>query len=137
MDDLQNILVPIFICVILPVSIVLICAMSKNASEKQKANILITAIEANNDVDADKLAETLKNPQKTDRRILNARLLRGCIFSFLGIGGLIYGIYYQVTDPGSCIQDISYLIAVVCIAIGLGFLVTYFVTRKQVNASQE
>lgn len=133
MEDLVALLIPIFICVVLPVSIVLIISLSETAKEKQKANIIIKAIEANNNIDADKLAESLRKPVKTALQILNTRLLCGCVFTLLGAAAVIYGIYSRL----SYIRDISYLVSGACLAIGLGFLVTYFVTRKQINKDGE
>lgn len=134
-----EILVPIFVCVVLPVAIVLIISLSETTKEKLKANIIIKAIEANNNIDADKLAESLKKPVKTGRQILNSRLLRGCIFSLVGLFLCIVGIVnlcngidfsaYHVTAP--------FIFGGASIAIGVSFLIVYFVTRKQVDITKE
>ncbi|MDE6028457.1 MAG: hypothetical protein K2G23_10325, partial [Muribaculaceae bacterium] len=88
---MTEILVPIFICCVLPIAVVLITALTKINADRQRANIIIKAIEANNNIDADKLAESLKKPQRTPLQILNLRLLRGCIFTLIGIGLAICG----------------------------------------------
>lgn len=95
MDDT---LVLIFICVVLPVAIVLIVFLAAINSDNQRAKVLIKAIESNNGIDADKLAEALQKPRKSAQELLNARLLRGCICSFLGISSAIYGIYIQMSQ---------------------------------------
>ncbi|MDE6488700.1 MAG: hypothetical protein K2L46_05410, partial [Paramuribaculum sp.] len=76
-------LVPIFVGVVLPIAIVAITAASKINNDNKRSKVLIKAIESNCGIDADKLAETLQKPKKTAREILNLRLLRGCIFSFI------------------------------------------------------
>ena len=100
-------LVPISICAILPISIVLVVFLASMYSEKKRAQVLIKAIEANNSIDADKLADALRKPKKTALEILNRRLLWGCIFSLIGI------------------------------AFGASFLIVYFATRKQVTDQKE
>ena len=128
-------LVPIFICAVLPIAIVLIvCLVSINGDNK-RANVLIKAIENNNSIDAEKLAAALAKPRKTPREVLNARLLRGCIFAFVGVGLLIVGIVSWCT--GAEFQSDPVTVPMVfgggSLAVGLAFLVTYFVTRKQVK----
>lgn len=128
-------LIPIFICCVMPVAIVLIVFIAAMNADNKRAAVLSKAIETNNNIDADKLAAAFAKPRKSSREILNGRLLRGCIFSFIGIALLVVGIvnaiqgddFYadQVTVPlmfGGC-----------SLAVGLSFLVVYFVTRKQVN----
>lgn len=131
---LTSVLVPIAICVVLPVSIVLIVCLASINRENKRAKVLIKAIEANNNIDADKLAEAMRKPKKTSREILNLRLLRGCIASALGLGFVIYG-FYSGTIPhyGTDWQNMVFFAAAVCLAIGIGYLVVYFITRKSVD----
>lgn len=136
---MANVLIPIFVCVVLPVAIVLIVSLADITKEKQKANIIIKAIEANNNIDADKLAESLKKPVKTARQRLNGRLLRGCIFSLVGLFISIIGIVNLCTysDFNSDSVTVPLIFGGASIAVGLSFLIVYFVTRKQVNKSEE
>lgn len=129
-------LVPIFICVVLPVSIVLIVFLTAMNSDNKRAKILIKAIEVGNDFDADKLAEALRKPQKSQREILNLRLLRGCIFGFIGLSLVIVGLANYACGgalfPVDHILDIM-LFGAPCLAIGLSYIIVYFVTRKDVK----
>lgn len=138
MSDLVDILVPIFICVVLPVAIVLIVFIAAMNSDNKRAKILIKAIEANNGIDADKLAESLRKPKKTAREILNLRLLRGCIFSFIGLALVTVGIANVIsgTDFSADPVTVPLLFGGVSIAVGVSFLVVYFVTRKQILDSK-
>ena len=126
-------LIPIFICAIMPIAIVLIVYLASMNSENKRAKVLIKAIESNNTIDADKLAEALQKPKKTPLEILNARLLRGCIFFFIGIVLLIIGgMNYSpdnVTD-----EAVAALIFGGCSsAIGISYLIVFLVTRKQIG----
>ncbi len=131
-------LIPIFICVVLPVAIVLIVFIAAMNSDNKRAQVLIKAIEANNGVDADKLAEALQKPRKTAREILNLRLLRGCIFSFIGLALVTVGIANVIsgTDFSADPVTVPLLFGGVSIAVGVSFLVVYFVTRKQILDSK-
>lgn len=130
MEDLVAITIPIFICVVLPVAIVLIVFLSSLGKEKVRAKVLIKAIEANNTIDADKLAEALRKPKKTAREILNKRLLYGCISAALGIA-LIASSFLPAADVQ--IRSQLCFAAAICLAFGVGFLAVYFVTRKSVD----
>lgn len=134
-DILIPILVPIFLCVVLPVSIVAIIYWEKINSTNKRTQILIKAIEANNDIDADKLAEALSTPRKSPKEILNGRLLKGCIFSLTGMVCLLT----EYVGGGVCIapRDSLGITGGICLAIGISFLIVYFLTRKQVLAAEE
>ena len=132
---MEDILVPIFICAILPISIVLIVFLAVMNNDNKRAKVLIKAIESNNGIDADKLAEALQKPKKTAREILNARLLRGCIFSFVGLALCIIGIVSLCTGSEFASDPVTVplIFGGASIAIGLSYLVVYFVTRKEVK----
>ena len=121
-------LVPISICAILPISIVLVVFLASMYSEKKRAQVLIKAIEANNSIDADKLADALRKPKKTALEILNRRLLWGCIFSLIGIALLVLG-FINKTE--------FFSFGGLSLALGASFLIVYFATRKQVTDQKE
>ncbi len=125
-------LVPIAICAILPISIVLVVFLASMYSEKKRAQVLIKAIEANNSIDADKLADALRKPKKTALEILNRRLLWGCIFSLIGIALLVLG-FIDKTEEAMEFFSFGGL----SLALGASFLIVYFATRKQVTDQKE
>lgn len=132
---MSEVLVPIFVCVVLPVAIVLIVFLASMNSDNKRAKIIIKAIEANNMIDADKLSEALQKPKKTARELLNARLLRGCIFSLVGLFLCIIGIanYCAGSDFSSDPVTVSLILGGASIAVGISYLIVYFVTRKQIE----
>lgn len=132
---MTDILVPIFICVVLPVAIVaIVCAAAMN-SDNKRAKVLMKAIESGCGIDADNLAAALQKPKKTAREILNLRLLRGCIFSFIGLVLCIVGIVSLClgTEFSADPVTIPLVFGGASLAIGLSYLVVYFVTRKQIK----
>jgi len=134
MEGIVALLIPIFICVVLPVAIVLIIAISNMKADDNRAKVIIKAIESNNNIDADKLAESFKKPQKTAREILNLRLLRGCIFGLLGLTLIIVGFvnFLTGTEFGADPVTVPMVFGSAPLAIGVSYLIVYFVTRKQV-----
>lgn len=135
----MDILVPISICVVLPIAIVLIIFMTAMNSDNKRAKVLIKAIEANNNIDADKLAAALAKPRKTPLEILNKRLLRGCMFTFIGIALIIVALVSLAsgTEFANDSVTVPMIFGGALLAIGLSYLVVYFVTRKQVNNTRE
>ncbi len=127
-------LVPIFICCILPLGIVVIYFINQMYVNKKRAEILVKAVE-NGSVDADKLAEALQKPRKTERQRFNNRLLCGCIFSLTGIVLLIVGLVMLCCgSPISSDQvSVPLMFGGIVLAVGLSFLIVCYVTRKQLN----
>lgn len=132
---MSGVLVPIFICVVLPIAVVLITALTKMNADNRRTQVIIKAIEANNDIDADKLADSLKKPQRTPLELLNLRLLRGCIFSFIGLALAIVGIVNLANGALASSDPVTVplMFGGASLAIGLSYVVVYFVTRKQIN----
>ncbi|MDE6360219.1 MAG: hypothetical protein K2L39_03195, partial [Muribaculaceae bacterium] len=129
--------IPIFICVVLPALIVWIVFRASMNNDNKRAEVLIKAIESNNGIDADRLADALAKPRKTAREILNLRLLRGCIFSFIGLGFFATALFANSEGLHSDNVTIPMLAGSVSLAIGVSYLIVYFVTRKQAGASSE
>jgi len=138
---MEGILVPIFICVVLPVAIVAIIYWGRVNNDNKRTQVLIKAIEANNDIDADKLAEALAKPRKTAKEILNGRLLKGCIFTFSGVCCEIFALveYFSQNADTSFLDSIEAfgVIGGISLAIGISFLIVYFVTRKQISGTDD
>lgn len=139
-------LVPIFVCVVLPIAVVLITSLTKMNNDNKRTQIIIKAIEANKDVDTDKLIESLKKPRKTAAEIRNTRLLLGCIFSLIGLCLVIVGIVnWLATDVDAYLDIDTYSDAVaiplvfggMSMAVGISYLIVYFVTRKQSTTNTE
>lgn len=137
---MEGILVPIFICVVLPVAIVAIIYWERVNNDNKRTQVLIKAIEANNDIDTDKLADALSRPRKSAREILNGRLLRGCLFTLIGVACEIIALVSYFSDQ-ACPPMNAVIIFVIAggisLAIGISFLIVYFVTRRQPQDTEE
>ena len=128
---MEEILVPIFCGCVLPIAIVLIVSMRKKNSDDKRAEILIKAIESGEELDADKLAEALGKPRLTPLEVLNARLLRGCVFTLVGLALAVVYLVWPASDTSSLLAFI--LFSAIFTAVGIAYLIVYFVTRRKVN----
>ncbi len=134
-------LVPIFVCVVLPVMIVLIIQGSKILKDNNRTRLLMRAIESGNSLDLSQLSDSLKKPERTPLDLLNLRLLRGCMFTLLGIVICVAGIIlFNLRSESNFGTDDAYLILLlggISLAIGGSYLIVYFVSRKQVSKEAE
>ena len=84
-DELTGILVPIFICVVLPVTCVWLVVRKFINADNRRSEVIIEAIKANSGIDADKLAEAMA-AQDCARGAQQASAGRLCV-DFAGRGG--------------------------------------------------
>ncbi|MCI9173127.1 hypothetical protein [uncultured Duncaniella sp.] len=130
--DLEAILIPLGVCVALPVLIVWLVYRSRTNKDNRRAEVLIEAIKANGGIDADKLAEAFGEKRRTMKDRLATYLLRGCIFSLSGVAAGI-ALAWMGFAGSMSVDDMGfYIIATgVLLAVGAGYLITYYVIRKQ------
>ncbi len=136
---MEETLVPIFVACVMPIAIVLIVALRKSNTVNKRSEILIKAIEANKEVDTDKLIEALQEPRKSPQEILNARLMRGCMFSLIGLALAIVGIVNLAngTEFSADPVTVPFIFGGISLAIGVSYLIVYFVSRKQTENPED
>ena len=111
------------VCVVLPVLIVWIVAMYKNRGLEAKVRLISTAIEKKPDINIDELLADLKSkPQLPVGRMLLSRLLAGSICTLAGIAVAYLGFLLEE-------QPLLQLLGLLCLSIGIGFLINYFVGK--------
>ena len=84
-----DMLVPISICVVLPVMIVWLVTRARQNETNKKTEIMLKAIESGATIDANFFKE--KQGAKTIKESLLKRLAGGCIFTLMGIVFTIIG----------------------------------------------
>lgn len=135
MVSAASIVVPIGICVVLPVLIVGIVAYANICRDKNRAMVLIEAIKADGAVDTDTLSKALAKPQKSVREQNNVRLLRGSIFSLVGlvvsVTVVLCGLFKVFDDIESFV--VLLVLGLIVLSIGAGNLIVYFVADKQLK----
>lgn len=130
---MDSIIVPIAICVVLPVSIVFLATWREYNKDNKRAEILMKAIESNKEIDANKLAESLGSPNNQNQKsdILSKRLLRGLMFSFIGLALIIGSLLIFRNGGSGDTPEFGLMSGAVLLAIGISYLIVYWVTNRQ------
>lgn len=131
MSDLVELFIPLGVCVILPIGIVWIIFASIMNRDNKNAEIMIKALENNSPLDAETLMKSLAKKDKTSSSLWQLRLLRGCIFTLIGIATAAFAIVMASCMPEENVQYPFLLISLLSFAIGVSYIIVYFVTRKE------
>lgn len=129
---LVQLLVPIGVAVVLPIAIVAIVFRSALASERNRKEIVLAVLEKNPDIDVEQLMKNLKKSEKLIKEKLLARLERGCGSCLMGVAFLLL---YFFEFMGR--TDLPLIMGPALIAIGIAFLVSYFVGRRMLAQEME
>ncbi len=129
---LVQLLVPIGVAVVLPIAIVAIVFRSALASERNRKEIVLAALEKNPDIDVEQLMKNLKKSEKLIKEKLLARLERGCACCLMGVAFMV--LYFFLGVQG---EDFITVVGAALIAIGIAFLVSYFVGRRMLAKEME
>ena len=129
---LVQILVPIGVAVVLPVAIVAIVFRSALASERNRKEIVLAVLEKNPDIDVEQLMKNLKKSEKLIKEKLLARLERGCLCCLMGLAFMVLYFFLGVQGEGFIV-----VVGAALIAIGIAFLVSYFVGRRMLAQEME
>lgn len=134
MKVLVELLVPLGVCVALPCIIVWLTLRKKTNDTNQRTQIILAAIEKQSDIDVEEFFKKMQ-PKKTSLKIrmLN-KLLWGSICTLIGVGLTVMSFYLMCQDDDFIVLLIPSLI---CLAIGVGFLINYFVGKKMLSKEFE
>ncbi len=138
-SELSGILVPLFVCVVLPVAVILIAAWQKINQDNKRTQVLMKAIESNCDLDTDKLIEALNSSDKRKKRAprerLSQRLMRGCICSGIGVVLLAIALinYCSGLEFSSDPVCLTSIIGGILLAVGISYLIVYRTFRNQIS----
>lgn len=127
---LIEILVPIGICVILPLGIFWLYYRAQMNKENKRTEIIMKALESNSNIDTDSLVKALENTSKTPQGIRYARLQRGCQYTLLGIALCVV---FLISNGKEIDSDMAFMMkftGAASIAVGISYLIVYFVSGK-------
>ncbi|MBO4941980.1 MAG: hypothetical protein J6C95_00950 [Muribaculaceae bacterium] len=139
MDILVPILIPIAVVVVLPCVIVWIVFKTQTNRDNKNAEIVIKAIENNQVTGTDKIIEAIAKNKKSPVEVLQSRLLRACIFTFIGVSSLLLSIifnYRNILSEQDLVTGFA-ILGAMTLPIGLAYMVVYFATRKSVMKRNE
>lgn len=128
---LIEILIPIGVAVVLPVAIVAIVFKSALASDRNRKEIILAALEKNPNLDVEDLVKRMKKSNKLIKEKLIARLERGCACCLMGVAFVLLYFFLSVQNEFLIITGPA------LIAIGIAFLVSYFVGRRMLAKEME
>ena len=133
---LVQLLVPIGVAVVLPITIVAIVFKSALASERNRKEIILAALEKNPNLNVEDLLKGMKKSEKLIKEKLLARLERGCLCCLMGVAFILLYFFCEVIRT-----DMLLIVGVALIPIGIAFLISYFVGRhmlaKEMEAEQQ
>ena len=136
---MEDIVIPIFICVVLPVTIVYLVARTKQNETNKKAEIMLKAIESGATVDMNQFNTEKKGP-KTIKQDLLEKFTGACITTFMGIAFVAWAIIGYVNPEftdGRLFNRLAPMTGGVLLAVGLGLFISYFVGKKMLSKEIE
>ena len=127
-EALMETLVPIFICVVLPVAIVWIVSYYRRLAAEKKAEVMLKAIESGTPVDPDFFKPEKKKAPSLKEKLLE-RLNGACVTSLMGVAFLVVNYFFPDSNFFAFGQFLPFAGAIL-LAIGIALFVVYFVSKK-------
>lgn len=124
METLEDILVSLGVVVALPVLIVAIIFKSVMAADRNRKEIILAALEKNPNLNVEDLVKRMNKSEKLIKEKLLAKLQRGCLCCLMGVALVLLYFFPSVQNEFLIIAGAA------LIAIGIAFLVGYFVGRR-------
>lgn len=131
METLEDILVSLGVVVALPVLIVSIIFRSVMAADRNRKEIILAALEKNPNLNVEDLVKRMKKSEKLIKEKLLAKLQRGCLCCLMGVAFVLLYFFPSVQNEFLIITGTA------LIAIGIAFLVGYFVGRRMLAREME
>ena len=140
---MEDIVIPILVCVVLPIAIVWIVNRTRQNETNRKAEIMLKAIENGSQVDPDYFKPTNKAAKKRTQSIkqdLLDKLTGACITSFMGlafIGMTVVTNYVPAFDRKYWFEDMMPVAGGVLLAVGVALFISYHVGKKMLAGEIE
>ena len=133
----MDIIIPIGICVVLPIVVVLLNTLKARNETNKKTEVMLKAIESGATIDTD-LFKTQLTPAKTIKEKLLARLTAACIVSAIGLSICITTLILSYIGgvPTWVIQDFI-VIGGIILAVGIALFIVYFVGKRMLSKEIE
>ena len=125
--ELVALLIPICICVVLPVMLVWLVTRARIKNNEQKMAVLVKAIENGMEIDPELLVSETESSRNTKMKLIK-KLTTGIVCSMIGIVLLVCPSLDAF--EGVAGLEMLYIIGGVMVAIGVAYMVAFFVGRK-------
>ena len=125
------ILVPIFCGCILPIMIVWLNNRRRIIENNSRTQIVLAAMEKNPGMDIDEMLKKMAPKQKLLKEKMLAKLLWGCITLLFGVGLAIFDLCLSL-GGGMTSSNLAFsgFMSAIMIAVGIAFLINYFIGKK-------
>ncbi|MBQ0021125.1 MAG: hypothetical protein KBT39_11470 [Bacteroidales bacterium] len=136
--NITGILIVLGTAVILPITIIFLVLRSKMASEKNRKEIILAALEKNADIDIEELVRKMNTPDKLLKEKLLKKLQWGLVTAFIGVGAITIAGCMGYAGGGSP-EDIYFfgIPGAALLAVGIAFIISYIVGRKMLAKEME
>lgn len=126
---MEDFLLPVFVCVILPCVIVWLTSKTRRHELDRKTELALKAIDSGAQIDPNFFSKA--KPAKTVKERIFGRLTTGCTLSALGIAFFGVALFGKDSIASSLYVPLG---GGVLLLLGIAFIVTYFIGRKQFAA---
>ena len=113
--DIVGLFIVLGTAVILPITIIFLALRGKMASERNRKEIILAALEKNADIDIEELVRKMNKPEELLKEKLLKKLQWGTLAFILGVG----------------------MIGLVLLAVGIAFLANYQIGKKMLAKEME
>ncbi|MBR5482160.1 MAG: hypothetical protein IKU85_10780 [Bacteroidaceae bacterium] len=130
-DFLEEIIIPLSMCVAMPVMIVWIIFRKKTNDTNRRTEILLAAIEKNPDIDMEEFIRKMNPHNLTIKEKLLRRLLYGSILSTIGICFMGTALWMDYKG-GMSTNDLMglYLCGSFFFFVGLSIIAVFFISKR-------
>ena len=127
MDEFFALLIPLGCGCVLPILVIWLTIRKEMNETNTRTKIVLAAIEKTPDMNIEELIEKISPKKKT----LLEKLMWGWICAILGPGLIGLGIYLKIEGMGRPKDPlVAICFGVVLLAVGIAFLVNYYLGRK-------
>ena len=125
-------MIPLGICVILPITIVWLAIRHKTNETNRRTEIIMAALEKNQDIDVEEFLKKLNPPKKSVKEKLAQKLFMACVLIAIGTALIGIIIFLGVNMAHVAASDIFIFIVAggILLFLGIGFLIYYLVGKK-------
>ena len=129
-DLAEETIVPIGICVILPIIIVWLIMRRKTNETNRRTEVLLAAIEKNPDMDMEDFIKKMNPKTKTTKERLMSRLLWGLVFIAIGASTLLSALYQDYQGGAAMVYFPIYSGGGCLLLIGISFVAVFFISKR-------
>ena len=139
---MEDILIPIGICVVLPVMIVWLINRTRQNETNRKTEIMLKAIESGAIINADffRVQQEQKGPRTIKERLLR-RLTSGCVFTLMGVAFALIGLINRSMMADIHMSNDAFTIPCILggifFSIGVALLIGFFVGKTMLAQEME